>query len=81
MSEKKKIVIFTAPNCTKCKILKSKMKDNNIDFEEINIYENEEAKEKLLSKNLFTLPILESNNELIGGSMKDLEERVLSGSK
>ena len=60
-----KITLYTSPTCVKCKILKNRLEENNISFEQINIVEDFKAKALLLSKGLMTLPVVEYNNELI----------------
>ena len=52
------ITIYTTETCPKCKILKKKLVDKNIDFIEIH------NKDKLLELNITEVPVLKINDTL-----------------
>jgi glutaredoxin len=52
------ITIYTTETCPKCKILKKKLADKNIDFIEIH------NKDKLLELNITEVPVLKINDTL-----------------
>lgn len=54
------ITIYTTETCPKCKILKKKLTDKNIDFIEIH------DKDKLLDLNITEVPVLKINDTLYG---------------
>lgn len=59
------ITVFTKDNCVACKMTKNVLNDLGIDFMEINVDEDLDAFNYLITKNLRTLPIVEHNNELV----------------
>lgn len=60
------IKLYTKTVCPKCMLVKSTLSGEGIEFEAINIDENEEAKNKVVEAGFMAVPILEVNGELIG---------------
>lgn len=58
------INIYSTPTCSKCKTIKTYCKQNNIDFNDIDIINNIEALNKLRSLKLLQLPVIEKGNEI-----------------
>ncbi len=46
----KKVKVYSTPGCNNCRMTKEFLKSKNIDFEDINIAENEEARNWLIEK-------------------------------
>lgn len=73
----KKIRVYTTPICMECDRLKKFLKEKNVEFEEIDIFENtEKAKEIFEKTGQKRVPIIELNGEFFHGFNKDriLEE-------
>jgi glutaredoxin-like YruB-family protein len=62
------IKIYSTPYCSICEALKSWLKENNKEFESIDVSENEEARNEMISKsNQMTVPVSDVNGEIIVG--------------
>ena len=59
------IKIYTKHNCMPCKMTKQWLKNNGVDFKEVNVEEDLEAFNELVEMNLRTLPVVFHNDELI----------------
>lgn len=62
------ITVYSKPNCVNCIKLKTQFKNTGIDFTEVNILEDDEAREMLVSKGLMSLPVVDLDGELILGT-------------
>ena len=74
----KKITVYTLPHCGHCKALKAFLSRKNIEFNDINVDENNEAAEEIIARtgqNEF--PVIDIGGELvIGFDEKEMEERL-----
>ena len=52
------IKVYSKHNCMKCEMTKEFLKQNKVEFEEINIEENEEALEQIKVSGLKRLPVV-----------------------
>ena len=70
------IKIYSTPYCSICEALKSWLKENNKEFESIDVSENEEARNEMISKsNQMTVPVSDVNGEIIiGFDLKKFKE-------
>jgi len=63
-----KIVVFSTPSCPYCDTLKEFLKENHIEFEEIDVSQDEKLKEEIIKKSgQMGVPIVEINGEMIAG--------------
>lgn len=63
-----KIRIFSTPSCPYCVTLKEFLKEHNFEFEDINVAENVEAREEMITKSgQMGVPVIEINGEIIIG--------------
>lgn len=60
-----KTVIYTQPGCGKCMFVMKWLESRNIDFEPVNIRENEEALEKVQNSGYASLPVVEIDGEIV----------------
>ena len=70
-----KVIIYTKPNCNMCNILKSKMTQNKIAFEESSDYT------KLMARGIDMLPVVESEGETFWNFALAVEEIRTKGSE
>jgi len=74
----KKITVYTLPHCGHCKALKAFLSRKNIEFNDINVDENNEAAEEIIARtgqNEF--PVIDIGGELvIGFDEKEMEEKL-----
>ena len=65
---KKKIKVYSTPICPFCITLKEFLKKRGFEFEDINVIENEKAKEEMITKSGQTgVPVFEADGEMIVG--------------
>jgi glutaredoxin-like YruB-family protein len=63
-----KVKIYTLPNCPFCRLAKQFFKENNIDFEEIDVSKDQEAAKKLIEKSgQLGVPVIEIDGKIIVG--------------
>ncbi len=75
----KKVKIFTTPACVYCYTVKEYLKKKNIEFEEIDIFEDEEAREEVIEKTKqMGVPVLKIEQEYIVGFDKNKIDKILS---
>ncbi len=62
------IKVYTTNTCPWCVKVKNYLKSENIDFEELNVQDNMEAREEMVKKsNQMGVPVLDINNNIIIG--------------
>ncbi len=74
----KKIIIYTLPYCGHCKALKAFLSRKNIEFNDINVEENNEAAEEIIGRTRQSgFPVIDIDGELvIGFDEKEMEEKL-----
>ena len=56
----KKITIYSTPTCVYCKMTKEFLQKNNIPYEELNVAEDEKAREEMVQKsNQLGVPVID----------------------
>lgn len=64
----KKIIIYTSPSCFYCHQLKDFLKENKIDFQEIDLSQNQEIIDEFVKKTgQMAVPVTEIDGEIIIG--------------
>ncbi len=72
------IKIYTTPICPYCTTLKNFLKEHNIDFEDIDVSQNEKLKDEIIEKTgQLGVPILDVDGELIVGFDKEKISKIL----
>jgi len=71
------IKVYTRENCPQCKVLKMKLKQNNVDYTEIQ--DDNKIGDIATKSGIKTLPISEINGEI--KSFKDMIEYLKAGGK
>ena len=60
--------VFSTPMCPYCVTLKEFLKEQNVEFEDINVAENAEAREEMIKKSgQMGVPVVEIDKEIIIG--------------
>jgi len=76
------VKIFVTPVCPYCYTLKEFLKENNIEFEEIDVSQDEKIKEELIKKTgKIEVPVLEIDNQLVVGFDKEKICQLLKNPK
>ncbi len=69
--------IYTQDNCPNCLELKNVLKQNNIQYTELDVNQSYSAKAKMIMNDIETTPAVEINNQLFGGNVADLTKAIL----
>ena len=73
-----KVKIYTTTMCGFCKSEKEFLKQNNVEFEEINVEKDQKAAEEMIKKSGQTgVPVTEVNGKIIVGFDKDALKKEL----
>lgn len=56
------ITVYSKPKCVQCEMTKEFLKQNNVKFEEVNVFEEEEALELIQLYGFKRLPVITRNN-------------------
>jgi glutaredoxin 3 len=74
-----KIRIFSTPTCTYCIILKRYLDEKNVEYEDIDISQNEEAQKEMIAKtNQMGVPVIDIDGEFIIGFDKGKINNILN---
>jgi glutaredoxin-like YruB-family protein len=72
------IKIFSTPSCPYCITLKEFLKEHKIDFEDVNVAQDAQAREEMIKKSgQMGVPVVEINNEIIIGFDKERISNLL----
>jgi|YelNatPaOPRAMG01_1025707.scaffolds.fasta_scaffold89804_2 glutaredoxin-like YruB-family protein len=73
-----KVRVYSTPQCPWCQAAKSFLKANNIEFEDIDVSQNEAAaQEMILKSGQMGVPVIEIDNNIVIGFNKPLLEELL----
>lgn len=76
--EQPSVKVYSTPTCTYCQKTKAFLKENNIEYKEINVAEDEEAREQMIEKTgQMGVPVVEIDDTLIIGFDKDALKKAL----
>ena len=71
--------IFTTPGCPFCYTLREFLKERSIEFEEIDVSQNEKARDELIKKSgRLEAPIVEINGQIVVGFDKEKILKLLN---
>ncbi len=66
------VKVYTTPTCPYCYTLKEFLKENNINFEEVDVSKNEKAREEMIKKSgQMAAPVVDINGQIIVGFDKE----------
>jgi glutaredoxin 3 len=75
----KKIRIYSTPTCTYCIILKKYLKEKNIEYEDLDVSQDEEAQKEMIAKtNQMGVPVVDIDGEIIIGFDKAKIDNILN---
>lgn len=72
------VKVYTKTICPKCMVAKSFFKSNDIEIEEVNIDQDEEARQKLIDLGFMAAPIVEHDSKfyLNMGEFQELADQL-----
>jgi glutaredoxin-like YruB-family protein len=73
-----KIKVYSTPTCPYCHLAKEFLKEMNVDFEDIDVSQNEEAAQEMIEKSgQMGVPVIDIDGEIIIGFNRAEIERIL----
>lgn len=73
-----KVKIYSTPSCTYCKQLKEYLTENKIEFEDINVAENQNAANEMIQKSgQMGVPVCDIAGQIIIGFDKERIKKAL----
>ncbi|NIM03534.1 NrdH-redoxin [bacterium] len=76
--ENRKVTIYSTPSCPFCMMAKSFMKENNIDFEDIDVSADHTKVQEMVQKSgQMAVPVIDIDGEIIVGFDKDKIRKAL----
>ncbi len=74
-----KVKVYSTPTCPYCVTLKEFLKENNIEFEDINVAEDAKAREEMVQKTQqMGVPVIEIDGEMVVGFDKEKIKNLLN---
>ncbi len=74
-----KIRVYSTPTCTYCIILKKYLEEKNIDYEEVDVSQNEEEQKRMVEKTgQMSVPVIEIDEDrfIIGFDREEIEKAL-----
>lgn len=72
------VKVYSTPTCPYCVTLKKFLENNDVDFEEVNVAENQQALQEMKEKTgQMGVPVLEIGNKVIVGFDKEEIRKLL----
>jgi len=73
-----KVKVYSTSTCPWCTKTKEFLKENNVKFEEVNVGEDEKARNEMFDKSgQFGVPVIDVNGTIIVGFKKDVLKSAL----
>lgn len=72
------VTIYTTPTCVYCKMAKEYFKANNVEYTELNVATDEEARNAMLEKSgQMGVPVIDVDNNIVIGFDQELLAELL----
>ncbi|MGC8812153.1 MAG: glutaredoxin family protein [Candidatus Aenigmatarchaeota archaeon] len=76
----KKVKIYTTPTCPYCEMAKTFFRENNVEFEEIDVSSDREAAMEMIEKSgQMGVPVIEIDDKIIVGFDVNAIKKALEG--
>ena len=73
-----KITVYSTTTCPYCVMVKDFLKENKVEFEDINVQENQEAAQEMVKKSgQYGVPVIDIDGEIIIGFDKSRIKELL----
>ncbi|MBM3253841.1 MAG: glutaredoxin family protein [Candidatus Omnitrophica bacterium] len=75
----KQVKVYSTPTCPYCKMAKQYLRENNVDFEDVDVSSNHEAAREMVEKSgQMGVPVLDIDGQIIIGFDKEEIKRALN---
>lgn len=73
------VKVYSSPSCPYCFTLKEFLKEHNIEFEEVDVSQNKEAREEMMKKSgQLEVPVVEIDGQIVVGFDKEKISKILN---
>lgn len=73
-----KVKVYSTPSCPFCVTLKNFLKEHNVEFEDIDVSENESAQKEMIEKSKqMGVPVVDIDGEIIVGFNQEKIKQLL----
>ncbi|PIU47165.1 NrdH-redoxin [bacterium (Candidatus Gribaldobacteria) CG07_land_8_20_14_0_80_33_18] len=77
--KKYSVKVYSTPICPYCVVLKKFLGEHNIEFEDVDVSQNEEAAKEIIEKSgQMRVPVIEINGEIVVGFDKEKISTLLN---
>ena len=77
--KKYNVKVYSTPICPYCVVLKKFLGEHNIEFEDVDVSQNEEAAKEIIEKSgQMRVPVIEINGEIVVGFDKEKISTLLN---
>lgn len=77
--KKPKVRVFSTPTCAFCITLKQFLEENNIEFEDLDVFEDEKAREEMVKKSgQMGVPVIDIDGQIIVGFDRERIKKLLN---
>lgn len=77
-TSKKKVIVYSTPQCPYCKMAKEFLKENKVAYEDIDVSKDEKAAEKMIEKSgQMGVPVIDIEGNVIVGFDKEKIKKAL----
>ena len=74
----KSVTIYSTPTCPYCKMAKEYMKENNVEYKEVDVAADEKAAEEMIEKSgQMGVPVIDIGGEIIVGFDREAIKKAL----
>ena len=74
----KKVKVYSTPTCPYCIKLKNFLKENNVDFENVDVSSNQEKAQEMINKSgQLGVPVIDIEGEILTGFEEDAIKKAL----
>lgn len=74
----KSVTVYSTPTCPYCKMAKEYMKENNVDYKEVDVAADEKAAEEMIEKSgQMGVPVIDIGGEIIVGFDREAIKKAL----
>ncbi len=79
MAQQKKVIIYTTPTCPYCKQVKDYLKENEIEYQEMDVANDSDKAQEMIDKSgQMGVPVIDIEGEIIVGFDKEKIDKALS---
>lgn len=75
---KQQVTVFSRNNCMQCKMVKRFLSEHGVQYNEVNIDDQPEFREKLINQGFLSLPVVKANDVFFTGFRPDELRKIVA---